>query len=38
MQVVVKDHESGRSRGFGFVRYEVEEDADKAMGEMNDSE
>jgi len=38
MQVVVKDRDTGRSRGFGFVRFASEEDADKAVSEMNDVE
>jgi len=36
--VVVKDRDTGRSRGFGFVRYATDEDADKAIANMNDSE
>jgi RNA recognition motif-containing protein len=37
-QVVVKDRDTGRSRGFGFVRYADDADADKAMQEMNNQE
>jgi len=36
--VVVKDRDTGRSRGFGFVRYATEEEADKAIAGMNDME
>ncbi|TQS34562.1 hypothetical protein Golomagni_05047 [Golovinomyces magnicellulatus] len=35
---VVKDRETGRSRGFGFVRYRNEQDADKAISHMNSTE
>ncbi|XP_041086844.1 cold-inducible RNA-binding protein B-like isoform X1 [Polyodon spathula] len=33
--VVIKDRETGRSRGFGFVTYENTEDAKDAMMAMN---
>jgi len=36
--VVVKDRETGRSRGFGFVKYTNEEDANTAMEQMNEVE
>ncbi|RWA05687.1 hypothetical protein EKO27_g9418 [Xylaria grammica] len=36
--VVVKDRDTGRSRGFGFVRYTTEADADKAIANMNNVE
>ncbi|KAI1659895.1 hypothetical protein F4813DRAFT_387384 [Daldinia decipiens] len=36
--VVVKDRDTGRSRGFGFVRYVNEEDAQKAIAGMNNVE
>jgi len=36
--VVVKDRDTGRSRGFGFVRYAQETEADTAMQNMNNVE
>ncbi|KAI1330049.1 hypothetical protein F5Y16DRAFT_396615 [Xylariaceae sp. FL0255] len=36
--VVVKDRDTGRSRGFGFVRYASDEDAEKAIASMNNVE
>ncbi|KAL7629214.1 hypothetical protein AAE478_000734 [Parahypoxylon ruwenzoriense] len=36
--VVVKDRDTGRSRGFGFVRYINEADAQKAIANMNNVE
>ncbi|EWY93569.1 hypothetical protein FOQG_09597 [Fusarium oxysporum f. sp. raphani 54005] len=36
--VVVKDRDTGRSRGFGFVRYTQEGDAQKAIATMNNVE
>ncbi|RYP78510.1 hypothetical protein DL771_000463 [Monosporascus sp. 5C6A] len=36
--VVVKDRDTGRSRGFGFVRYMSEADAQKAIAGMNNVE
>ncbi|KAI5466171.1 hypothetical protein BGZ63DRAFT_420677 [Mariannaea sp. PMI_226] len=36
--VVVKDRDTGRSRGFGFVRYTQEGDAHKAISTMNNVE
>lgn len=36
--VVVKDRDSGRSRGFGFVRYSSESDAENAIAAMNNVE
>lgn len=36
--VVVKDRDTGRSRGFGFVRYTNEDDAQKAIQAMNNIE
>ncbi|PLN77383.1 hypothetical protein BDW42DRAFT_5376 [Aspergillus taichungensis] len=36
--VVVKDRDTQRSRGFGFVRFASEQDADAAMNDMNNQE
>ncbi|KAK8126407.1 uncharacterized protein PG998_002166 [Apiospora kogelbergensis] len=36
--VVVKDRDTGRSRGFGFVRYSQDADAQKAIAAMNNVE
>ncbi|KAK6358519.1 hypothetical protein TWF730_007849 [Orbilia blumenaviensis] len=36
--VVVKDRDTGRSRGFGFVRFTNEADATVAMNAMNNTE
>ncbi|KAI9680049.1 MAG: hypothetical protein M1817_005065 [Caeruleum heppii] len=36
--VVVKDRDTGRSRGFGFVRFTQEPDADAAINAMNNME
>ncbi|KAF3924860.1 Nucleolin [Orbilia brochopaga] len=38
LQVVVKDRDTGRSRGFGFVRFTNEADATNAMSAMNNTE
>ncbi len=35
---VITDRESGRSKGFGFVEFEKDEDADKAIAKLNESE
>ncbi len=36
--VVIKDRDSGRSRGFGFVTFADAESADKATSEMNETQ
>lgn len=36
--VVIKDRESGRSKGFGFVEFGDDAAADKAIAEMNGKE
>ena len=36
--LVISDKYTGRSRGFGFVTYKNDGDADKAIGEMNEKE
>jgi len=36
--VIIKDKFSGRSKGFGFVTYTNDEDADKAIAEMEGKE
>jgi len=37
-QIVVKDRDTGRSRGFGFVRYGQESEAEAAIQSMNNVE
>lgn len=37
-KVVVKDRDTGRSRGFGFVRYAQGTDAENAIAAMNNVE
>jgi len=34
----MKDPVTGRSRGFGFIRYENEDASDKAIAALNDYE
>lgn len=36
--LVIADKQSGRSKGFGFVVFEKEESAQKAIKEMNEKE
>lgn len=38
LQIVVKDRDTGRSRGFGFVRYGSDQDAKSAIDSMNNVE
>jgi RNA recognition motif-containing protein len=35
---VIKDRDSGQSKGFGFVEMETKEDADKAIAALNGKE
>ena len=35
---VIKNKFSGRSKGFGFITFTNKEDAEKAIGEMNEKE
>lgn len=35
---VIKDRDSGQSKGFGFVEMEVDAEADKAISEFNGKE
>jgi cold-inducible RNA-binding protein len=35
---VIMDRDSGRSKGFGFVEFAQDADAQKALGEMNGKE
>lgn len=35
---VVKDRETGRSRGFGFVEMENDAEADEAIAKLNESD
>jgi len=36
-QVVVKDRDTNRSRGFGFVRFATKAEADAALAGMNNA-
>jgi RNA recognition motif-containing protein len=38
LQVVVKDRDSQRSRGFGFVRFAEQAEAEEAISKMNQTE
>lgn len=35
---IINDRETGRSKGFGFVEMANEDEANKAIGELNDAE
>ncbi len=35
---IINDRETGRSKGFGFVEMENEDEANKAISELNDAE
>lgn len=36
--IIIMDHYAGRSKGFGFVTFANEADAEKAVAEMNEKE
>lgn len=35
---IIMDRETGRSKGFGFIEMSKDEEANAAMGELNDAE
>lgn len=37
-QIVMKDRETGRSRGFGFVTYGSQQEADAAIAGLNEQD
>ena len=36
--LIIKDRETGRSKGFGFITFENDEEADKAVSALNEYE
>ena len=36
--IVMRDRDTGRSRGFGFVTYATQAEADSAIGSLNEQE
>lgn len=37
-QIVMRDRDTGRSRGFGFVTYSSSQEAEQAINALNDQE